>query len=248
MGNKEKKPACWLIRLGVCGTVLYLAALSVWLWLKWEQSPDWARLRNIEINVLGDFLAGAFGPPAFLWLIFGYILQRRELQQNTEALRLQVLELRKSVEHQNVIARSTEEQLRIEADRRLEERRLARSKINPLFVFDNISDGGGIFRLNLDVSVKNDGGFCSDIEFLFSDNSWRSVFINSWSEGEVKSIRLSYSGNVNGNFPSDDVLKSGVGWVFCVRFKNKIGDIDEFYFKLIVTQGLLGKGYQVIHF
>jgi hypothetical protein len=44
-------------------------------------------------NELGDFAAGFFAPLAFMWLIFGYFLQKtqldiqgQELKQNTEAL------------------------------------------------------------------------------------------------------------------------------------------------------------------
>lgn len=33
-----------------------------------------------EPNTLGDFLAGAFAPLAFFWLVVGYFLQRRELE------------------------------------------------------------------------------------------------------------------------------------------------------------------------
>ncbi|EOV8808778.1 hypothetical protein ACN63X_003651 [Acinetobacter baumannii] len=61
-------------------------------------------------NELGDFLAGAFAPLAFLFLILGYKqnsesirLQNEELRASTEALRLQVAEMRESVEQQKLM-------------------------------------------------------------------------------------------------------------------------------------------------
>lgn len=51
-----------------------------------------------EWNEFGDMLGGIFSPLAFLWLIVGYYQQQSELQQNTEALRLQADELKNSVE------------------------------------------------------------------------------------------------------------------------------------------------------
>ena len=49
-------------------------------------------------NEFGDFLAGAFSPVAFFWLVLGYLQQQKELQQNTKALELQALELKNSVD------------------------------------------------------------------------------------------------------------------------------------------------------
>lgn len=45
----------------------------------------------IRLNEWGDLLAGLFAPLAFLWLVVGYFLQKRELN-------LQIEELRKSVD------------------------------------------------------------------------------------------------------------------------------------------------------
>ncbi len=39
---------------------------------------------QIELNALGDFLAGIFAPVAFFWLILGYVQQGKRLDQNTE--------------------------------------------------------------------------------------------------------------------------------------------------------------------
>ena len=41
------------------------------------------------METLGNFLEGAFAPLAFLWLVIGYFLQKKELVQNTTAIKMQ---------------------------------------------------------------------------------------------------------------------------------------------------------------
>lgn len=55
---------------------------------------------KLKPNEVGDYLAGVFAPLAFLWLVFGYYQQGRELKLNTEALRLQADELKNAVDEQ----------------------------------------------------------------------------------------------------------------------------------------------------
>ncbi len=40
-------------------------------------------LKEMPLNEVGDFLAGVFGTVAFLWLVIGYLMQNKELQNNT---------------------------------------------------------------------------------------------------------------------------------------------------------------------
>lgn len=89
-----------------------IACTSVWLtflWSYWLEDP--ARFAGLPPNEFGDFLAGAFAPLAFLWLVIGYAQQGEELQQNTaallqqeKALRLQASELKQSVQAQQQTA------------------------------------------------------------------------------------------------------------------------------------------------
>ena len=51
-----------------------------------------------DLNSLGDFLAGAFAPLAFFWLVAGFYQQGKGLEQNSEALKIQAKELEKSTE------------------------------------------------------------------------------------------------------------------------------------------------------
>ncbi|WP_223533635.1 hypothetical protein [Pseudomonas sp. GL-RE-20] len=72
-------------------------------------------LMTMPLNEVGDFLAGAFGPVAFLWLVFGFLQQGDELRQGTKALELQAFELKNSVEQQSIMAAAATQQ--IEAQR-----------------------------------------------------------------------------------------------------------------------------------
>lgn len=85
--------------------------------------------KAMALNEVGDFLAGAFSPIAFLFLYLGYrqnsealSLQAKELRQSTEALQLQVSEMKESVEQQKIMGQLQ----RIE----LEERHIS---VNPIF-------------------------------------------------------------------------------------------------------------------
>jgi len=42
------------------------------------------RVWNLPPNELGDFLAGAFAPLAFLWIVVGYLMQSAELKQQKD--------------------------------------------------------------------------------------------------------------------------------------------------------------------
>ena len=74
----------------------------------------------IELNALGDFLAGIFAPVAFFWLILGYVQQGKQLDQNTKALeqqekalQLQIDEMRSGIRQQGELTRLQLEQLRM---------------------------------------------------------------------------------------------------------------------------------------
>jgi hypothetical protein len=65
----------------------------------------------LKLNELGDFLAGSFGPIAFLWLVLGFLQQGRELKLSTDALHLQAQELKHSVEQQSIMADAAVKQI-----------------------------------------------------------------------------------------------------------------------------------------
>ena len=88
----------WRIWLGLSITTTWLLLLSLYI----ANSVGWSSIGNQPIQTLGNFLEGAFAPLAFLWLVVGYFLQKKELMQNTDAIKMQYVEIQKSAE-QSVI-------------------------------------------------------------------------------------------------------------------------------------------------
>ena len=101
-------------RVGLLLSAAYLAILIVGVCL--SSSMGWIEWKTLEINQLGDFLAGAFGPLALGWLVLGFFQQGRELKNSVETLRLQAQELRNSVEQQRKLVEATREQINFEQD------------------------------------------------------------------------------------------------------------------------------------
>ncbi|TXY28584.1 hypothetical protein FXE87_06390 [Vibrio mimicus] len=67
-------------KFGILLTSLWFLLLCGLVALKWDDAA------SMSLNEWGDFLAGVTAPIAFLWLIIGYMLQRKELSLNSEAL------------------------------------------------------------------------------------------------------------------------------------------------------------------
>lgn len=84
----------WRIWFGL-GLTTFWIALGV-LYISFNMG--WPAFATQPPESLGNFLEGAFAPLAFLWLVIGYFLQKKELEQNTEALRAQATEIHKSAE------------------------------------------------------------------------------------------------------------------------------------------------------
>ncbi len=78
--------------LGLTATWILLGVIYI------SANIGWSEFASLPAERLGNFLEGAFAPLAFLWLVIGYFLQKKELEQNTEALRAQAIEIQRSAE------------------------------------------------------------------------------------------------------------------------------------------------------
>ncbi len=81
-------------KLGWIGAILTLGYL---LFISWYAGDRLNTLDDVDLNNLGDFLAGVFGPIAIMWLVLGFFQQGKELKNSVEALELQASELKNSV-------------------------------------------------------------------------------------------------------------------------------------------------------
>jgi hypothetical protein len=68
-----------LMWVGICLTTLYVSGAFVVMGTRFTE------LVGLPLNELGDFFAGAFGPPAFLWLVVGQIQQGKDIARNAES-------------------------------------------------------------------------------------------------------------------------------------------------------------------
>ncbi len=115
--------------IGVVGTTLYFIYLYCLIGGRFHL------LKAMDLNNLGDFFAGVFGPLALFWLILGFLQQGIEIRQNTKALELQVEELKKSVEQQKELVSVSKQQAEnYQEVSRFDRQRLLR-EAKPKFIF-----------------------------------------------------------------------------------------------------------------
>jgi multidrug efflux pump subunit AcrA (membrane-fusion protein) len=112
------------IWIGVALTIAWLATLG------YLTELDLAALRSLELNNLGDFLAGAVAPLAFLWLVVTVFQQHRELKLNTEALKLQAKELKHQVEETRALVQHTGRQATVAEESLEQQREAARPQLS----------------------------------------------------------------------------------------------------------------------
>ena len=94
----------WRVLFGLTITFLYLILMGLYI----DSEIGWPLFATLQVERMGSFLEGAFAPLAFLWLVIGYFLQKKELRQNTEAMKMQFVEIQRSAEQATVQAEATE--------------------------------------------------------------------------------------------------------------------------------------------
>jgi len=109
---QSRRAPDWRIWLGLSVTFAWLLLGALYV----SGNIGWVNIEDTPADQLGNFLEGAFAPLAFLWLVIGYFLQQKELQQNTEALRHQAEQMAESVSHSRqetflLVVRSVRQQL-----------------------------------------------------------------------------------------------------------------------------------------
>jgi hypothetical protein len=84
----------WRIVFGSALTAIYLFLMALYV----SSTVGLTDFIHLPVELMGNFLEGAFAPLAFLWLVIGYFLQKKELMQNTEAMKMQFIEIQKSAQ------------------------------------------------------------------------------------------------------------------------------------------------------
>ncbi|MDO7476105.1 hypothetical protein Q5X68_10085 [Acinetobacter baumannii] len=110
------------------GGLIFVSLISIlYLYLSCNFIINLDEFNSLKLNEKGDFLAGVFSPLAFLWLVYGYLQQGRELKQNTESLRIQAIELRNSVEEQKKLIKIHEDDQKVQHE-----------QAKPIFEFEGL--------------------------------------------------------------------------------------------------------------
>lgn len=153
-----------------------------------------------------EFLAGAFSPLAFLWLIVGYMQQGEELKQNTLALRQQAEELKLAAKQQGLLVEVTREQLAQERTNIEQERERIQSAAEPMFLLGTIgSPVAG--QSGFPVRVANSGGVARAL----------SLFVVSPDETEIRvfTVPVVETGDTHDfNLPLDVVQRARLRFSF----------------------------------
>jgi len=133
-------------------------------------------LKFMPLNEVGDFLAGAFGPVAFFWLVTGYLMQNKELSMNRDELKIsrialenQAEELKNSAMQQAKVANLM--QIEIEKTKNAELPVLNIGKCNYYLKFEHIPVimGDRIAKSNeIKIVLENTGKAITNSRFLLS--------------------------------------------------------------------------------
>lgn len=191
--TKEQRHIGVIGWIGISATIAYAAAMS------WFVDGRWSDLQDLKLNELGDFLAGAFGPLAILWLVLGYFQQGIELRQNSDALKLQAEELRNSATQQSAMARSAEESLRLQLEVIKTEEAIRKESFKPKFIpqasrcIKSTSRSDGKESYILECDILNSGNRCSQIRTTSNNPQITTSSLKKIVEnGEEFSIRCRF--------------------------------------------------------
>jgi hypothetical protein len=167
-------------RLGFIGalvTLVYLGSLSL---LTHER---WPKLLTMDLNAVGDFLAGAFGPIAIVWLVLGFIQQGEELKLNTEALKLQADELRQSVAQQRRLVELNNE-----------EQAARREYAKPKFAVQGSQLLRNVERTLVQLDIQNHGATTTDVRVSLEPQcAWGDLLSEQvLREGDIRAQVLNF--------------------------------------------------------
>lgn len=145
--------------IGIGITAFWIVGLAIY----WRCNPG--KFGGLDPNELGDFLAGAFAPLAFLWLVLGFFQQGEELRYSGQALWLQGRELQNSVEQQRELVKATRDALQFDSDRLQQEREdIARRTRPVLTLSQGMNRPGGPGTRLYEFVITNHGSPCTAVE------------------------------------------------------------------------------------
>lgn len=204
-------------------TLLYFFIL---LPVIWEELSYW---NNLDLNEVGDFLAGIFGPVGFFWLVLGYFQQNKALKLNSEAVEMQANELKNSVKALNLQAKQLQDsvyqqkqmvnlaksQLELDKQKALAEIEDKRNANTPQFEWVNINEKDHQNNQFTDyiIKFKNTGKDAHTV-FLEVNNDFKQTPTSITPDKAIKKVEAGGS----------------LSWV--VTFEAHLRRCQELYFRI----------------
>lgn len=163
------------IALGITG--VYLVGLALIIFFRF------CEVLRLDLNSLGDFLAGAFGPLALAWVVFGYFQQGEELRSSANELRQSVAELKRQ---------SDTAQHHFEHEKRIAEDRVEAHKksISPDFLLSHKEFNDGGRDKSAMFSIINYGARVRDVEISITEGRLTQVVHRSQYVDHMDSLEF----------------------------------------------------------
>lgn len=211
---------------GALGTAIYLCVITLAVVFKFQD------FQSLKLNELGDFLAGVFGPVAFLWLVLGFLQQGRELKLSSEALQLQAVELKNAVDQQKEMVGIAGRQLEAELEKVFFEREQKRKASLPnIKLSAHVPSSSG--TLNVDVDVVNYGSLAENVKGQMSNGAFFNVAVLGGDQKYVFNCKLPIkdaSYGVSLQYDYGEGMKGEDNFVMKVAVSNIGSGIAQIYF------------------
>lgn len=178
-------------------SIVYMAMIILYCLL------DVKGMRTLRPNEWGDFLAGFFAPLVFMWLIYGYHQQGKELS-------LQLEELTNSVEQQRILADTTQKELVIVTKREERQTELETINAQPYFHIKELkmipfkSGIVGSKQLEIKFNLKNSRNLCRSLFLMYSKSYEDNRLV--WEGVDFLPHDLGAGLNANFTIPYDQVV------------------------------------------
>ncbi|MDD1959012.1 hypothetical protein NP534_02740 [Pseudomonas sp. 39004] len=200
-----------LFWFGVVLTFVYAA------FMYWAVGEKISALKAMELNAVGDFMAGVFSPLAFLWLVLGFVQQGFELRISSDALILQAKELKASVVQQTELAVATKQSLKYQG-----------LLLEPVFhlkfggISEDFDESGR--RETCSFTLSNVGATCEQIVvYVIGGSSMPSAMFNF----------AVIEKNSASSFNVVDIISEEDKWEFRVSYMKSDGQYGYQYFDVV---------------
>lgn len=180
-------------------TIIYLAVVIFYCLL------DVKGMKTLKPNEWGDFLAGFFAPLVFMWIIYGYHQQGKELS-------FQIEELSNSVKQQQILASTAQKELNVIVDREKRQTELETINAQPYFHLNDLKISIYTYseskQLSFEFNLKNSRNLCRSLFLMYSKNYEDNNLV--WQGIDFLPHDLDKGISVNIRIPFSKIIDEGV--------------------------------------